>query len=115
MVGHHRLRGGDAEPMPELPEVETVMRGLAAVLEGVQAEVRQLGDVLARSPDAEHATGVLRALVLGVECCGQSAVTTGARPGGLVHGAESTGGSRLSRFAVPVLPNASPNGVSHVT
>ena len=34
MVGHHRLRGGDAEPMPELPEVETVMRGLAAVLEG---------------------------------------------------------------------------------
>src|SRR5688500_1721833 len=34
MVGHHRLRGGNAEPMPELPEVETVMRGLAAVLQG---------------------------------------------------------------------------------
>ena len=66
---------------------------LAAVLEGVEAEVGQLGDVLARRPDAEDAAGVLRALVVGVECCGQPTVATRARPAGLVHGAESTGAS----------------------
>ena len=55
---------------------------LPAVLQGVEAEVGQLGDVLAGRPDPEDATGVLRALVLGVECCGQSAVAAGAWPGG---------------------------------
>ena len=42
-------------------------RLLAAVLQGVEPEVGELGDVLARGPDAEDAAGVLRALVLGVE------------------------------------------------
>ena len=42
-------------------------RLLAAVLEGVEPEVGQLGDVLARRPDPEDAAGVLRALVVGVE------------------------------------------------
>ena len=42
-------------------------RLLAAVLQGVEAEVGQLGDVLAGGPDAEDAAGVLGALVLRVE------------------------------------------------
>ena len=71
-------------------------RLLAAVLEGVEAEVGQLGDVLARRPDPEDAAGVLRALVLGVECGGQTTVATRAGPAGLMHAAESTGG-RLMR------------------
>ena len=40
-------------------------RLLAAVLQGVEAEVGQLGDVLAGGPDAEDATGVLRSLLAG--------------------------------------------------
>ena len=42
-------------------------RLLAAVLQGVEAEVGQLGDVLAGRPDPEDAAGVLGALVLRVE------------------------------------------------
>ena len=42
-------------------------RLLAAVLQGVEPEVGQLGDFLAGGPDAEDAAGVLRALVVGVE------------------------------------------------
>ena len=53
-------------------------RLLATVLERVQAEVRELGDVLARGPDAEHAAGVLRSLVLGVERQGQPSVAAPA-------------------------------------
>ena len=40
---------------------------LAAVLQRVEAEVGQLGDVLAGRPDAEDAAGVLGALLLRVE------------------------------------------------
>ena len=53
-------------------------RLLPAVLEGVQPEVGQLGDVLAGGPHAEDAARVLRALVLGVDGHGQTAVA--ARP-----------------------------------
>ena len=91
-------------------------RLLAAVLEGVEAEVGQLGDVLARRPDAEDAAGVLRALVLGVECCGQPAVATRAGPAGLVHAAESTGGSGSAQIRRPGVAERRPEtGVTHVT
>ena len=53
-------------------------RLLAAVLEGVQPEVGELGDVLARRPDPEHAAGVLGALVLRVECQRQPSVAAPA-------------------------------------
>ena len=58
---------------------------LAAVLQGVEPEVGQLGDILTGRPDPEDAAGVLRALVMGVECCGQPAVAAGAWPGGEGH------------------------------
>ena len=71
-------------------------RLLPAVLQRVEAEVGELGDVLARSPDAEDAAGVLRALVLGVEGGGEP--TVAAAPGvaglctaGLGHASESRG------------------------
>ena len=51
-------------------------RLLAAVLEGVEPEVGQLGDVLAGRPDAEDAAGVLGSLVVRVEGRGQPAVAT---------------------------------------
>ena len=38
---------------------------LAAVLEGVEAEVRQLGDVLARRPHPEDATSILGSFFAG--------------------------------------------------
>jgi hypothetical protein len=50
---------------------------LAAVLEGVEPEVGQLGDVLAGSPDPEHPAGVPRAGVLGVQLGRQPAVAAG--------------------------------------
>ena len=46
---------------------------LTAVLQRVEPEVGQLGDVLARGPDAEDAAGVLRALLAGKEVMGQVA------------------------------------------
>ena len=49
-------------------------RLLAAVLQGVEPEVGELGDLLARGPDAEDAAGVLRALLPGEQIVGQSAV-----------------------------------------
>ena len=64
---------------------------LPAVLQGVQPEVGQLGDVLARGPDTEHAAGVLRALVLGVEGHGQTAVAARPLARRLGHGSQSTG------------------------
>ena len=56
-------------------------RLLAAVLQRVEAEVGQLGDVLARGPDAEDAAGVLGALVVRIEGRGQPAVATLAGAG----------------------------------
>ena len=61
-------------------------RLLAAVLERVEAEVGELGDVLARRPDPEHAAVVLGAEVLGVECCAEAAVA-GTGPAGSEHAA----------------------------
>ena len=45
----------------------TAMPGglLAAVLQGVQPEVGELGDLFARGPDPEDPAGVLRALLAG--------------------------------------------------
>ena len=72
-------------------------RLLAAVLQGVQAEVGELGDVLARRPHPEHATGVLGALVLRVERQRQPAVAAPAcdrSARGVRHGL-SLGAGRL--------------------
>jgi len=49
-------------------------RLLAPVLQGVEAEVGQLGHVLIRRPGAEHAAGVPGGLVSGVEIIAQSTV-----------------------------------------
>ena len=46
-------------------------RLLAAVLQGVEAEVGELGDLLAGGPDPEDAAGVLRPLIVGVELVGE--------------------------------------------
>ena len=50
-------------------------RLLPSVLQGVQAEVGELGDVLAGSPDAEDATGVLRPLLAGEQVVGEPSVS----------------------------------------
>ena len=53
-------------------------RLLPAVLQGVEAEVGELGDLLARGPDAEDTAGVLRCLVSeggGVEIVRESSVS----------------------------------------
>ena len=50
-------------------------RLLTAVLEGVQAEIGQLRDLLPRRPDTEDATGVLRSGRLGIEVVRQPSVT----------------------------------------
>ena len=55
-------------------------RLLAAVLQGVEAEVGQLGDVLAGGPDPEDAAGVLGSLVVGVERRRQPAVAAARLP-----------------------------------
>ncbi|GHJ40077.1 hypothetical protein Sm713_56860 [Streptomyces sp. TS71-3] len=49
---------------------------LASMLEGVEPEVRELGDLFARSPDAEDAAGVLGALLTGEQVVAESSVTT---------------------------------------
>ena len=71
-------------------------RLLAAVLQRVQPEVGQLGDVLARRPDPEHAAVVLGSLVVGIESRGQPAVASPAShwpchrsAGGVRHGPQS--------------------------
>ena len=82
-------------------------RLLAAVLQGVQAEVGELGDVLAGGPDAEDATGVLRALVVRVESRRQTAVSAQARSVGWGHGRESTarrGSPRTDQAHSAVIP-----------
>src|SRR4051812_10775758 len=69
-------------------------RLLAAVLERVEAEVDELGDLLARSPDPEHATGVLGTLVLRVERRGEPTVAATA----------ALGWSHVASLGEPVLP-----------
>ena len=49
---------------------------LAAVLQGVEPEVGELGDLFAGSPDAEDAAGVLGAFLAGEEIVVESSVTT---------------------------------------
>src|SRR5918997_874601 len=63
-------------------------RLLAAVLQGVETEVGQLGDLLPRRPDAEDATGVLGSRGMGVEVVRQPSIT--AR-----HICEGTGVERV--------------------
>ncbi len=65
----------------DLPAVaDRDARGLlAAVLQGVEAEVDELGDVLAGSPDPEHPTGVLGTLVERVERRGEPTVAAPPR------------------------------------
>ena len=60
------------------------------MLERVQTEVGELGDLFARRPDAEDAAGVLRALLAGEEVVVEPAVTYG-------HGPESTWRSDFRR------------------
>src|SRR4029079_10796530 len=71
-------------------------RLLAPVLEGVEAEVAQLRDVLPRRPDAEDTAGVLGSEVVRVEVVRQSTVSATACPRGCWagHVAESTGRAR---------------------
>jgi len=55
-------------------------RLLAPVLQRVEAEVREFGDLLAGRPDPEDAAGVLRALFTGKEVVGQPTVSARHRP-----------------------------------
>ena len=84
-VAAQRAQGGLVEDLADEPHVLvdedllTVTGGdagrlLAAVLQRVEPEVRQLGDVLAGSPDSEDTAGILRALLVGVEIVRESAV-----------------------------------------
>ena len=59
-------------------------RLLPPVLQRVQAEVGELGDFLARRPDAEHTARVPRRPVPGIDVMGQPAI-------GLDHGASLRG------------------------
>ncbi|GHF30920.1 hypothetical protein GCM10018790_05650 [Kitasatospora xanthocidica] len=49
---------------------------LTAVLQGVKAEERELGDLLAGSPDTEDAASVLGAFLTGKKIVVESSVTT---------------------------------------
>ncbi|GAA1404799.1 hypothetical protein GCM10009639_51040 [Kitasatospora putterlickiae] len=49
---------------------------LTAVLQGVKAEERELGDLLAGSPDTEDAASVLGAFLAGKKIVVESSVTT---------------------------------------
>jgi hypothetical protein len=46
------------------------------VLQGVQPEIGEFGDLFTRSPDTEDATSVLGALLAGEEVVAESSVTT---------------------------------------
>ena len=50
-----------------------------AVLQGVEAEVGELGHLFARGPDPEHTTGVLGTAVLGVEVVVQATICASSR------------------------------------
>ena len=65
-------------------------RLLPPVLQRVQAEVGELGDFLARRPDAEYTTRVLRRPVPVIDVIGQPAI-------GLDHGASLRGAHREQR------------------
>ena len=76
-------------------------RLLAAVLEGVETEVGELGDVLAGGPDAEDAAGVLGALVLRVEVVVEPTVAPTPARSGMAAGAE-VGHALIVRARAPV-------------
>ena len=50
-------------------------RLLATVLQGIQTEVGELGDVLSGGPDSEDTTGILGSSVLWVEIVGQKPIS----------------------------------------
>ena len=92
-VALERLEGGLVEDLGDQAHVlvdqdlaavadRDAGRLLAAVLQGVEAEVGELGDVLARGPDPEDAAGVLGSAVLGVEVVGQATISATACPWG---------------------------------
>jgi hypothetical protein len=47
------------------------------MLQRVEAEISELGDLLARGPDAEDAARVLGSGVLGIEVVGQASISAG--------------------------------------
>jgi hypothetical protein len=49
---------------------------LSAVLQGIEAEVRELGNLLAGSPDTEDATSVLGAFLTGKKIVVESSIST---------------------------------------
>jgi hypothetical protein len=49
---------------------------LAPVLQGVETEIGEFGDLFTRGPDPEDATGVLRAQILGVKVMGEPTIAT---------------------------------------
>jgi hypothetical protein len=70
---------------------------LSAMLQGVQPEVGQLGDLFARRPDAEDSAGVLRSAVVGIELVGKSPIA--ARHGSSLRGDEAGSGHRTGAGA----------------
>lgn len=50
---------------------------LSAVLQGIQSEIGELGDLFTRSPDTEDATSVLGAFLSGEQVVVESSITTG--------------------------------------
>src|SRR5262249_9184856 len=90
-------------------------RLLAAMLQGVQAEVGELADLLVRCPDAEDPAGVLGASIPGVEVVAQPSVSARhmASVGGIRRALSVAGGRRpLCRagIAVPAAGIAAPAG-----
>ena len=70
-------------------------RLLPAVLQRVEAEVGELGDVLAGGPDAEDAAGVLRPLLAGEQVVGEASVSA-------CHDVDSPTPAGQDRSAAPV-------------
>ncbi len=64
---------------------------LSAVLQGIQSEIGELGDLFTRSPDTEDATSVLGAFLSGEQVVVESSITTG-------HGTECRGDRPLVRI-----------------
>lgn len=95
-----RAEGGLVEDLADQPHVlvdedlatvaDRDARGLLApMLQRVEAEVGEFGDFFPGCPDTENTARVLRPLVVGIERCGQPAVTalTAGAVGG--HGRQS--------------------------
>ena len=85
-VPAQRLEGGLVEDLrdqahvlvdQDLPAVADRDAGrlLAAVLQRVEPEVGELGDVLAGGPDSEDAAGVLGSAIVWVEIVGQTPIS----------------------------------------